>query len=77
MSDSSTSSPVPVDPVAPGSSEPITVIQSEEQFREATSAYIVGQKTFRQEERFSELAKFVHEALREQDSDKALTLLTK
>ncbi|MDD2745301.1 MAG: GspE/PulE family protein [Candidatus Gracilibacteria bacterium] len=73
MTDSSTSQ---LDSLSQLSS-PISPIQSEEAFREAKSALIGDKKSFQQDEKFAELAKYIHEALKAQDSDRALTLLTK
>lgn len=52
-------------------------IQTEEAFHEAASTMISEKKSYHQDEKFAELAKYIHEALKSQDSDAALTILTK
>ena len=52
------------------------VITSEEQFRDLSSALASDIKSTHQKDRFDELARFVHESLKVQDSDKALILIT-
>jgi type IV pilus assembly protein PilB len=56
---------------------PVVVITSEEQFRDLSSALASEIKSTHQQDRFDELARFVHESLKVQDSDKALILITK
>jgi type IV pilus assembly protein PilB len=55
----------------------VVVITSEEQFRDLSSALASDIKSTRQQDRFDELARYVHESLKVQDSDKALILITK
>jgi PHD/YefM family antitoxin component YafN of YafNO toxin-antitoxin module len=56
---------------------PVVVITSEEQFRDLSSALASNIKSTHQQDRFDELARYVHESLKIQDSDKALILITR
>ena len=51
-------------------------IQNEEEFKEVKESFLKSGSNFHSE-RFSELERFVREALKKQDSDTALTLITK
>jgi len=51
-------------------------IQNEEEFSKAKESVNTDMPNFRSE-RFSELEKYIREALKKQDSDAALTLITK
>ena len=53
------------------------VITSEEQFRVLSNALASDIKSNHQHDRFDELARFVHESLKIQDSEKALIIITK
>ena len=54
-----------------------THIESEEEFKEAKAAFLQSSKAQFSSGRFLELEKFVKESLAKQDSDRALTLVTK
>ena len=55
----------------------VTPIASEEEFKEAKAAFLHKNTSRFSSDRFLELGKYVKEALAKQDSDKALTLITK
>ncbi len=75
MSDLSTTV-IPPLAEAPETSNP-PLIQSEEQFRaEVEEIHQVKKRNF-SSDMFDELARHVHDSLKAQDSDRALTLITK